>query len=104
MDLVSIATRKAVPIVLRLVAAILGGYAVSAGLAALAAVVLPAVTLMPRSEAVVLSSMMAFLVYLALLIWAFAERRLVRLWLIMAVAGTGTWGGAWGLSRLTVGA
>lgn len=104
MKLVRVAIFKAVPIVLRLVAAIVGGYAVSAGLAALAAVVLPAATPMPRSEAVVLSSMLAFLVYLALLIWAFAEPRLVRLWLFMVIAGLGSWGGAWGLSRLTVGA
>jgi len=48
--------------------------------------------------------MLAFLVYLALLIWAFAEPRLVRLWLFMVIAGLGSWGGAWGLSRLTVGA
>jgi len=101
---VRIATLKAVPIVLRLVAAIVGGYAVSAGLAAFAAIVLPTVTPMPRSEAVVLCSMLAFLVYLVLLIWAFAERRLVRLWLFMVIVGVGAWGGAWGLSQLTAGA
>jgi len=39
--------RKAIPILVRLVAAIGGGYAVSAGLAALAARVLPATTAIP---------------------------------------------------------
>lgn len=87
----------------RLVAAIGGGYAVAAGLAALAAVALPAARLMPRSEAVVLASMLAFLVYLALLIWAFADRRLIRLCLVLAGAGIASWGGAWGLLRLTAG-
>ena len=98
-----VASIKAVQIVLRLVAAIGGGYAAAAGLAALAAVALPQVTGLPRSEAVVLASMLAFLIYLALLIWAFAERRLVRLWLVLAVVGAGSWGGALGLVRLTAG-
>ncbi len=103
MGLKRISAIKASLIVLRLVAAIGGGYAVAAGLAALAAVTLPAVTSMPRSEAVVLASMLAFLVYLSLLIWAFAERRLARLCLILAVAGGASWGGALGLVRLSAG-
>ena len=90
-------------VLVRLVAAIGGGYAVAAGLAALAAVALPAAGLMVRSEAVVLVSMLAFLVYLALLIWAFADRRLARLCLVMAAAGIVSWGGAWWLVRLTAG-
>jgi hypothetical protein len=94
---------KAVPIVLRLILAVGGGYAVSAGLSALAAVTLPAATAMPRSEAVVLASMLAFLVYLAILIWAFAERRLARLCAILAATGIGSWAGVWGLVRLGAG-
>jgi hypothetical protein len=95
--------RKAIPIIVRLVAAIGGGYAVSAGLAALAARALPATTAMPRSEAVVLSSMLAFLVYLALLIWGFAEPSLARLCLILAAVGIFSWAGAFGLVRLASG-
>ena len=95
--------RKAISVIIRLVAAIGGGYAVSAGLAALAAVALPSVTAMPRSEAAVLASMLAFLVFLALLIWAFAEPRLPRLCLILAAAGIVSWGGALGLVRLVSG-
>ena len=98
-----IATLKAVPVVIRLVVAIGGGYAVSAGLAGLAAVALPAITPLPRSEAVVLASMLAFLIYLALLIWAFAEPRLVRLCLVLAAVGIASWGGALGLVRLASG-
>lgn len=94
---------KAIPLIVRLVAAIGGGYGVSAGMAALAALALPATTAMPRSEAVVLASMLAFVVYLALLIWAFAEPRLTRLCLILAAAGIASWGGAFGLVRLANG-
>jgi hypothetical protein len=54
-------------VLVRMVAAIGGGYAVATSPAALAAVALPAAKLMPRSEAIVLASMLAFLVYLALL-------------------------------------
>ncbi len=95
-------TQKAMPIVLRLVAAVGGGYAVSAGLAALAAVGLPQVTSMARSEATVLSMMLAFVVYLVLLLWGFAERGLARLWLVLSITGVAAWAGAWAIARLTV--
>ncbi len=97
------AALNAVPIVLRLIAAVGGGYAVSAGVAALLAVALPTITPMVRSEAVVLASMLAFPIYLALLIWSVAERRLLRLWLVLAAAGGVSWGGAVGLERLLAG-
>lgn len=97
------AIRTALPIVLRLIAAIGGGYIAAAGLAALLAVALPAITPMVRSEAVVLSSMLAFPIYLALLIWAFAERRLLRLWLTFGSTGIASWGCALGLARLATG-
>lgn len=95
--------RQAIPIIVRLVAAVGGGYAVSAGLAALAARALPATTAMPAREAVVLASMLAFLVYLGLLIWGFAEPSLVRLCLILTAVGIASWGGAFGLLRLASG-
>ena len=97
----SVSARKAVPIVFRLILAIGGGYAVAAGLSALAAVGLPAATAMPRSEAVVLASMLAFLIYLVLLLWAFAEPRLARLCFILTAVGVASWGGAWSILRLT---
>lgn len=88
-------------VVLRLILAIGGGYAVSAGFTAFAAVALSATSTLRRSEAVVLASMLAFLVYLAILIWAFAERRLARLCVVLVGAGAVLWGGALGLVRLT---
>ena len=95
--------RQAIPVIVRLVAAIGGGYAVAAGRAARAARVLPVMTAMPPREAVVLASMLAFLVYLGLLIWGFAEPSLVRLCLILAAVGVVSWGGAFGLVRLAGG-
>lgn len=65
----------------RVLLALMGGYFLSAGLAGLCALGLGRV--MPRGEAVVLVAMCAFIVYLLLLLWAFAERRLVRLWLAL---------------------
>ena len=90
-------------IVLRLLAAIGGGYAVAAGLAALTAVILFVTGGLPRSEAVILASMLAFIIYLVLLIWAFAERSLLRLCLMLAVTGAVSWGAALGLVRLAGG-
>lgn len=64
---------------LRVVTAVLGGYAAASGVVALLAVGLPRLTGLARSEAVVLASMMGFLIYLALLIWVFSAQRLSRL-------------------------
>ena len=88
----------------RLILAIGGGYAVAAGIAAQLAIALPALALLPRSEAVVLASMLAFVIYLAILIAAFAVRRLVHLAGLLVAAGASSWGGAWGIVRFTSGA
>lgn len=64
---------------LRLIAAIPGGYALSAAAVTLLGGLLTRFG-MVRSEAVVVSAMSGFVFYLALLIWAFAERSLTRLW------------------------
>ena len=65
----------------RVLLTLMGGYFLSAGLAGLFALGLSRI--MPRGEAVVLVAMCAFIVYLLLLLWAFAERRLARLWLAL---------------------
>lgn len=90
-------------IVLRLLAAIGGGYAVAAGLAALTAVILFVTGGLPRSEAVILASMLAFVIYLVLLLWAFSERSLLRLCSMLVVTGVVSWGAAIGLMRLVGG-
>ena len=80
--------RAAVPswrIAQRLILAILGGYVTAAGLAALA---VPALArALPPSDAGALMAMLAVPLYLVLLLWAFAERRLARLWALLGLGG-----------------
>ena len=85
--------QRALPILLRVVAGVLGGYLLAAGLSALAAEAL-AWILLP-SEAVVLMAMLAFLIYLALLIWAFAGRCLLRVVVVLGVGGPLAFAGPW---------
>lgn len=60
----------------RIVAAVLGGYALAAASAASLAVWLP----MTRVDAVVTASMLAFVVYAAGVMWVFAARDTWRAW------------------------
>ena len=69
----------------RLLLAIVGGYFLAAGIAALMALALSRV--IPPSEAGTLMAMLAFVIYLALLLWSFAERRLLQLWWLLGVCG-----------------
>lgn len=71
-------------VVLRVLGAVLGGYAFTAAVVALIAVALPRFLGMARGEAVQLAAMLGFAIYLAVLLWAFVERRLGRLWLLLA--------------------
>jgi len=74
--------RRWVAICQRVLLAVVGGYFLSAALVAWGALALASV--MPRSEAVVLMGMLGFVVYLGVLLWAFAEPRLGRLWVVLA--------------------
>lgn len=77
----------------RVLAAVVGGYFLTAGAVPLAAAGLAGGGAMARSEAVVLCAMLGFVVYLQLLLWAFAERRLWRVCAVMlggAAAAQGT--------------
>ena len=71
----------------RLVLAVVGGYFLSAAAAALFALGLSQI--MPRSEAVMLMAMSVFVIYLVVLLWAFAVRRLLWLWVVLG-GGAGT--------------
>ena len=71
----------------RLVLAVVGGYFLSAAAAALLALGLSQI--MPRSEAVILMAMCVFVIYLFVLLWVFAERRLQWLWAVLG-GGAGT--------------
>lgn len=70
-------------VVLRIGAALLGGYAFTWGFIALGVGLLFAAG-MPFHDAEHLSSMLAFLVYLTVFCWAFAARSLPRVWLVLA--------------------
>jgi len=76
---------QGVPLALRILLIVVGGYLLAAGGAGLAAAALALV--MPRAEAVVLMAMLAFVVYLGLLLWGFAERRPARLWAVFGAGG-----------------
>jgi hypothetical protein len=75
----SLAPRLAVAA--RIVAALLGNYALCAAAVALGALALPWAFGMARGEAVLLASLLGFVLFLVTLIWAFAERSLWRVWL-----------------------
>jgi hypothetical protein len=80
------ASRSWMSTTVRVLCAVLGGYAFSAALVALLAVALPLAFGLARSEAVVLASMLGFVCYLLVLLWAFAERQVWRVW-TMPVGG-----------------
>ena len=80
----------AVGVILRILLGVLGGYALAYGIVALMTVLLALA--MPRGEAFVLAAMLGFLIYLVILVWAFAERNLVRLIVVMPLGAAGTYG------------
>ncbi|WP_143421425.1 hypothetical protein [Halovibrio salipaludis] len=69
--------------------AVAGGYGFSLAAVVLLAWLLSAV--LPRSEAVVLAAMLGFLVYLGVSLWAFAEQRLLTLWLVLGGGSLAAW-------------
>lgn len=77
--------RHRLDISVRTALAVGGGYLLSALLAAVLSVLLP----MARAEAVMVATMLSYLAYVALIIWAYATRRLWRLagiWVVLALA------------------
>jgi len=69
------------PLVSRIVAAVLGGYALAA-LASVAAVALP----LGKPDAVMTGMLASFLVYALAVVWVFAARSAWRAWVGLAVA------------------
>ena len=86
--------RRSLSIAARLLLAVGGSYTVTSGLTASMAVILRAIGVLPRDEAVLLASMLAFLIYLTILIWAFSEPRIRRLCIVLAMMGAVSWGGS----------
>jgi hypothetical protein len=67
----------------RIIAAFLGGYAFTWGLSALAITAMVALGI-DFHEAETGMTLVAFLVFLALLLWTFAAASMVRVWLVLA--------------------
>lgn len=73
--------RGAGPLLSRVVAALLGGYALAA-LTSVAAVALP----ISRTEAVLTGMQLSFVVYALVVVWVFAVRSATRAWVGLLVA------------------
>lgn len=74
----------------RVLAALVGSYAVTAGATALMAVLMVLAGGATRPDALVASSMIAYVIFSVLMLWCFAERRLGRVWLVLAGAAIAT--------------
>lgn len=80
----------------RIIAAVLGGYALASVSAAALAIWLP----MRRVDAVVTASMLAFVIYSVAIMWVFAARSTTRAWAGIMLP-TAALGGLFWLHRLT---
>jgi hypothetical protein len=92
-------SREWLRVTARVLLAALGVYAASSAVVAALSAELP-LTGFPRAEGVELATMLGFVVFLVLLLWSFAERRLARLGLGLALLT----GGGFGLVFLLRGA
>jgi hypothetical protein len=84
--LVTIARKKDLHVAslsLRIFGAVLGGYAFSASAVALVSLALPHWLDLPRGEVAVGSGMFGFVLYLGILLWAFSERSVLRIWALL---------------------
>jgi len=86
------------PLVSRIGASLLGGYLFVWGFT-VAAIMLASLAGMSYEDARTLAYLLAFLVYLAVFLWAFAERHLLRVWLRLAGGGSLLSALAWCLAR-----
>jgi len=73
--------RRSLDILQRAIAAIFGGY----GISALASIGLARALPLERSEAVVAATLIAFLLHACVALWAFAARNTLQLWAWLAV-------------------
>lgn len=85
-------------IALRIAAGMLGGYAFAWGFIALAIVLLFAARL-DFHDAEILGTILGFIVFLVVFLWAFAARSVVRVWLVLAGGGALMAGAAWLVQR-----
>jgi hypothetical protein len=86
------------PVLGRFAGAIVAGYVFTYGFVAVASLAGFALGLR-YFVAQTLAWLMCFLVYLAVMLWAFTERSLARVWLVLGGGGLALCGAAWVLSR-----
>jgi hypothetical protein len=89
-------------LIARIAAALLGSYGFTWGFCALGITLLTAlgVSFHTAETSVML---LAFLVYLGLFLWSFAESSLVRIWSVLACGTAIMTGAAWALQRVLLG-
>ena len=73
-----------IAVLAQIVLIVVGGYAASAGFVAILSALVPILGVV-RSEAVILSSMLGFILYAALILWGFAARRSWRFFLALVL-------------------
>jgi hypothetical protein len=82
----------------RVTASLLGGYAFTWGFVVLGVALLLQAG-MSYHEAETLAYLLAFLVFLTAFCWAFVERKVARVWCVLAGGGAAMTGAAWLLTR-----
>jgi len=85
-------------IALRIAAGMLGGYAFTWGFIALVIALLFAARL-DFHDAETLGTILGFIVFLVVFLWAFAARSVLRVWLVLAGGGALMAGAAWLVQR-----
>lgn len=88
----SMTAKAGLRIASRVLAATAGAYAVTAGSAALIAVLMVLTVHASRSDALIVGSMIGYLLFTVLMLWCFGERRLMRVWLVLLLAALATHG------------
>jgi hypothetical protein len=71
----------------RVLAAIVGGYALAALLSAVLALALPRISNASRADAVLISTLLSFVVYTVVALWVFCARTALRGWLWLFLVG-----------------
>lgn len=92
---------KTIQITSRIAASLFGGYAFTWGFTVLG-IALLLLAGMSYHEAQTLAYLLAFLVFLTAFCWAFAARRVSRVWGVLAGGGAVMTGAAWLLTRVAL--
>ncbi|RZL07656.1 MAG: iron transporter [Rubrivivax sp.] len=71
----------------RVLAAIVGGYALAALLSAVLAMALPRISDASRADAVLIATLLSFVVYTVVALWVFCARTALRAWLWLLAVG-----------------